>query len=288
MTSHTLEIVLLLATSAALTLLHFASPTEAAATSDSLSLVVEDVQATTATVSWQPPSSNDVIIKISLRVTSQPSDENTTWTEEANSQSRTFIDLEQFTKYTVCITAQQDNNNANGSVSTTDECATFKTDLTMRTVAAFGCSTFLVLSFCTVTVLDLIYGSVRPNEEKQKQDELLEEGAKTFRRKKGKKKRRKKKESNADAVDDSIIAATDDKQGIPLEEEEVPGEVALMNLSTQERESKVVDKLLRESGLEHTSAVRFEETSPPDEEEETSARDSVVVDDEGSLTMGDL
>ena len=138
-----------------------------------------------------------------------------------------------------------------------------------------------------MTVLDLIYGSVRPNEEKQKQDELLEEGAKTFRRRRGKKKRKKKKESNADAVDDSIIAATDDKQGIPLEEE-VPGEVALMNLSTQERESKVVDKMLRESGLEHTSAVRFEETSPPDEEEETSARDSVVVDDEGSLTMGDL
>ena len=152
---------------------------------------VKNVYPTEAVVSWTPSDATNVAV-----VLSKDGKDIDAWPTN-NRPERVLFNLKEFTEYKVCVFQTNETNQMNED----EECVEFRTPFKDRSKAAFGCASFLILSFCIVTILDFICGTVRPNTDQQKQEELLEEGNKVFKtRRKAKRKAAKlaKQLQNAD------------------------------------------------------------------------------------------
>ena len=132
---------------------------------------VTDIYPTEAIVSWTFSDATNVAV-----VLSKDGKDIDAWPTNDRAERKLF-NLKEFTLYKVCVFYTNETNQMNED----QECVEFSTPFKDRSMAAFGCASFLILSFCVVTILDFICGTVRPNTDQQKQEELLEEGNKVFK-----------------------------------------------------------------------------------------------------------
>ncbi|XP_072036226.1 uncharacterized protein [Amphiura filiformis] len=180
---------------------------------------VRDVSSTSATVSWTT-SSDDVTSTVTLQNRDNPTD---TWSITDGERSLLLNDLRENSDYIACVVESRDAVNGSETEIGDLVCRQFETPFSDRSIAAFTCATYLIFSFIILTALDFICGSIREDDYELKQEELLEQGVKTFKKtKKAKRKaakaaqKRQQLEDQDDDVDGDDLLDGDKYSTEPL------------------------------------------------------------------------